>query len=112
MPKEDEKESKEPKLPKKITLGSASRKLAIKDLLEQIPLIRVVVNGGRGLGHQAASVTAMNRLRELGYEGDFHVVYEKEYVRENLNILMPEATSEKMARKNRVTFELLDGRSQ
>jgi hypothetical protein len=36
-------------------------------------LIRVVVNTGRGFGHQRAAITLMQKLREMGFKGTFDI---------------------------------------
>ena len=36
-------------------------------------LIRVVVNTGRGFGHQRAAITLMKKLREIGFVGTFDI---------------------------------------
>jgi hypothetical protein len=37
--------------------------------------IRVWISSAPGFGHQAATVTVMRRLRQLGYSGSFEIVY-------------------------------------
>ncbi|KTD72720.1 hypothetical protein [Legionella tucsonensis] len=41
--------------------------------LNEMTLIRVVVNTGRGFGHQRASITLMQKLREMGFKGIFDI---------------------------------------
>lgn len=43
--------------------------------LESLDCIRVIVNGGRGMGHQRAAITLMRKLREMGFNGLFDVRY-------------------------------------
>lgn len=46
----------------------------LADFMNKLSVIRIAVNAGGGFGHQAAAVTLMQRLKELGYRGKFHVV--------------------------------------
>ena len=39
----------------------------------EMDLIRVVVNTGRGFGHQRAAITLMQKLREMGFKGTFDI---------------------------------------
>jgi hypothetical protein len=64
-----------------------------------------MVNGGAGLGHQASSVTAIGRLRELGYDGTIQVVYDTKYIGDNLAILMPEFSSSEIRDRNKIIFQ-------
>ncbi len=60
--------------PKKIKALSTLPDADLAAFINQQSVIRVAVRGGGGFGHQAAAVTLMQRLRELGYKGHFHVV--------------------------------------
>jgi hypothetical protein len=44
------------------------------EFLNQHAVIRIALHVGRGYGHQAAGITLMHRLRELGYKGRFHIL--------------------------------------
>jgi hypothetical protein len=50
----------------------AATKKAQKPISE-MTLIRVVVNTGRGFGHQRAAITLMQKLREMGFKGTFDI---------------------------------------
>ena len=39
----------------------------------EMDLIRVLVNAGRGFGHQRAAITLMQKLREMGFKGVFDI---------------------------------------
>lgn len=41
--------------------------------IHEMDLIRVVVNTGRGFGHQRAAITLMQKLREMGFNGTFDI---------------------------------------
>ena len=41
--------------------------------------IRIIVNSGRGFGHQRAAITLMRRMRELGFSGKFHICYDEKF---------------------------------
>lgn len=41
--------------------------------ISEMTLIRVLVNTGRGFGHQRAAITLMQKLREIGFRGTFDV---------------------------------------
>ncbi len=41
--------------------------------IDEMDLIRVVVNTGRGFGHQRAAITLMQKLREMGFKGTFDI---------------------------------------
>jgi len=41
--------------------------------ISEMVLIRVVVNTGRGFGHQRAAITLMQKLREMGFKGIFDI---------------------------------------
>lgn len=41
--------------------------------LSEMACIRVLVNTGRGFGHQRASITLMQKLREMGFKGTFDI---------------------------------------
>lgn len=43
--------------------------------ISRLKEIRIVVNEGRGQGHQRAAITLMEKLRELGFSGVFDVRY-------------------------------------
>ncbi len=60
----------------------------ITDFLGSQETIRVFMGEAPGNGHQAASVTVMRRLRELGFAGRFEVVYQPG-VRAKLSKLLP-----------------------
>ena len=49
-----------------------SKKKAQKPISE-MAIIRVVVNAGRGFGHQRAAITLMQKLREMGFAGTFDI---------------------------------------
>ncbi len=41
--------------------------------ISEMALIRVIVNTGRGFGHQRAAITLMQKLREIGFKGIFDI---------------------------------------
>lgn len=41
--------------------------------IHEMDLIRVLVNSGRGFGHQRAAITLMEKLREIGFNGVFDI---------------------------------------
>ena len=41
--------------------------------IHEMDLIRVLVNPGRGFGHQRAAITLMEKLREIGFNGVFDI---------------------------------------
>ena len=41
--------------------------------IDEMDLIRVVVNTGKGFGHQRAAITLMQELREMGFRGTFDI---------------------------------------
>ena len=41
--------------------------------ISEMALVRVVVNTGRGFGHQRAAITLMQKLREMGFKGTFDI---------------------------------------
>ena len=41
--------------------------------IDEMDLIRVVVNTGGGFGHQRAAITLMQKLREMGFRGTFDI---------------------------------------
>ena len=41
--------------------------------ISEMALIRVIVNTGRGFGHQRAAITLMQKLREMGFKGIFDI---------------------------------------
>ncbi|MBU2546105.1 MAG: hypothetical protein ABIH77_05005 [Pseudomonadota bacterium] len=45
-------------------------------LFAKINIIRIVVRDGGGLGNEAAAITVINRLRDLGYQNRIELVYE------------------------------------
>ena len=45
----------------------------IQKPLSEMALIRVIVNTGRGFGHQRAAITLMQKLREMGFKGTFDI---------------------------------------
>jgi hypothetical protein len=47
---------------------------AVEGLLRRLPVIRVILDDGPGNGHQAGTATVMQRLRELGFDGEFEVL--------------------------------------
>ncbi len=49
-----------------------SQKIPYKPITE-MDLIRVVVNGGGGFGHQRAAITLMQKIRETGFRGVFDI---------------------------------------
>lgn len=56
-----------------LTLADAPSAELVSFLNEQT-IIRIALHGGEGFGHQAAGMTLMHRLRELGYLGRFHIL--------------------------------------
>ncbi len=54
----------------------------------EIPKIRVYISNAPGMGHQSASVIVMRRLRQLGFQGQFQVVY-NDSVANKLPTLLP-----------------------
>lgn len=61
----------------------------LKAKLAPLELVRVEAPSGPGNGHQAAAATTMRRLRELGFEGRFEVVYSGASTREKLDMMLP-----------------------
>ena len=58
--------------------------------LIDLEIIRIVINIGRGFGHQNAALTLMKNLRSKGFEGTFDILYNdidkyKEYADPNRN---------------------------
>lgn len=47
--------------------------------ITDLPKIRVIVHKGERFGHQKASYTLIKRLRELGFKGQFEIVYDDLY---------------------------------
>lgn len=47
--------------------------------LSEMQCIRVIVNTGRGFGHQRAAITLMQKLRELGFNGVFDIHCDDRY---------------------------------
>jgi hypothetical protein len=47
-------------------------------LSDRVDSIRIIINPGRGMGHQKAAITAMHKLREMGFKGFFDIRYEEE----------------------------------
>lgn len=47
----------------------------IKDLKN----IRILIDQGRGYGHQKAGITLMKKLREIGFAGEFDILYNESY---------------------------------
>ena len=41
--------------------------------ISEMAIIRVVVDSGRGFGHQRAAITLMQKLREMGFNGTFDI---------------------------------------
>ena len=48
---------------------------SIKDLKN----IRIMIDRGRGYGHQKAGITLMKKLREAGFAGEFDILYNEFY---------------------------------
>jgi len=44
--------------------------------LKEQKKIRIYVDKAPGFGHQSAGISVMRRLRELGYQGEFQVIYQ------------------------------------
>lgn len=44
--------------------------------LSEQKLVRIYVDSAPGFGHQSAGISVMRRLRELGFRGEFEVVYQ------------------------------------
>lgn len=49
----------------------------LEGFLSQQKLVRVYVDSAPGFGHQSAGISVMRRLRELGFDGEFQVVYQQ-----------------------------------
>ncbi|UYL10218.1 hypothetical protein B9G69_006450 [Bdellovibrio sp. SKB1291214] len=47
-----------------------------EEFLHEQKMIRVYVDSAPGFGHQSAGVSVMRRLRDLGFKGEFEVVYQ------------------------------------
>ena len=54
----------------------------IKDLKN----IRIMIDVGRGYGHQKAGMTLMKKLREVGFVGEFDILYRDFYPQEWMHI--------------------------
>ncbi|OGT38189.1 MAG: hypothetical protein A3F11_07310 [Gammaproteobacteria bacterium RIFCSPHIGHO2_12_FULL_37_14] len=50
---------------------------SIEDFLQKQRLIRVCISNGPGFGDQASAFNVMSHLRQLGYQGNFEVIYDK-----------------------------------
>ncbi|MBO9666850.1 MAG: hypothetical protein J7501_08555 [Bdellovibrio sp.] len=48
-----------------------------EDFLHEQKLIRVYVDAAPGFGHQSAGISVMRRMREMGFDGQFEVVYQE-----------------------------------
>lgn len=60
--------------PKFVEQSELNRSLANHELyLSQMDTIRVIVNHGRGFGHQRVAITLMQKFRELGFKGLFDI---------------------------------------
>ncbi len=68
--------------------GEARARAKILQLLRGHEVIRLFVNSAPGYGHQAASVTVLKRLRQLGYEGRIELVYQQD-TKAKLGNLLP-----------------------
>lgn len=47
-----------------------------ESFLQEQKLIRIYVDSAPGFGHQSAGISVMRRLREIGFHGEFEVVYQ------------------------------------
>ncbi|QLY25827.1 hypothetical protein [Bdellovibrio sp. KM01] len=47
-----------------------------EEFLHRQKLIRVYVDSAPGFGHQSAGISVMRRLRDLGFSGEFEVIYQ------------------------------------
>jgi len=61
---------------------------AVSSFLRGLETIRIGVDQAPGNGHQAASVNIMKRLRELGFQGRFEIIY-AHMVKDKLEYLLP-----------------------
>lgn len=48
-----------------------------ESFLHEQKMIRVYVDSAPGFGHQSAGISVMRRLRELGFDGEFEVIYQQ-----------------------------------
>ncbi|MES2855292.1 MAG: hypothetical protein V4692_05490, partial [Bdellovibrionota bacterium] len=62
--------------------------LEMSAFLKRQATIRVLISEAPGNGHQIAAVRLMRRLRELGFEGEFEVLFDPK-VAERLRFLIP-----------------------
>src|SRR3990167_1828985 len=51
---------------------------SVDDFLQKQTLVRVCLSRGPGFGDQANAANVMNHLRQMGYSGNFEVIYENE----------------------------------
>lgn len=47
--------------------------------IKELPIIRIIINQGRGFGHQRSAITLMQKLRELEFRGEFDIHYDESY---------------------------------
>lgn len=47
-----------------------------ESFLQEQKKIRIYVDSAPGFGHQSAGISVMKRLRELGFQGEFEVIYQ------------------------------------
>ncbi|WP_413289655.1 hypothetical protein [Bdellovibrio sp. HCB337] len=59
-----------------LLLGFAVLAADPKSFLQEQKKIRIYVDSAPGFGHQSAGISVMRRLRELGFQGEFEVVYQ------------------------------------
>ena len=58
--------------------------------ISEMDLIKVIVNTGRGFGHQKAAITLMENIREMGFTGIFDIQCDGSSVYEKLKTMIPE----------------------
>ncbi|WP_413559640.1 hypothetical protein [Bdellovibrio sp. HCB209] len=59
-----------------LLLGFVAFAASPSEFLHEQEMIRVYVDKAPGFGHQSAGISVMRRLRDLGFKGEFEVVYQ------------------------------------
>jgi hypothetical protein len=59
-----------------LLLGLVAFAASPEEFLHDQKMIRVYVDSAPGFGHQSAGISVMRRLRDLGFKGEFEVVYQ------------------------------------
>lgn len=59
-----------------LLIGLVAFAASPEEFLQTQKLIRVYVDKAPGFGHQSAGISVMKRLRDLGFQGEFEVIYQ------------------------------------